>query len=235
MNSDFGKDFFDKEYVMELCQKFINLYDLSNYVKEINIVDGYHKKYCACYLPIKQELNFYLKSIYESFYKYITQYGIYTDVKEQNRLYAHYLLQIMLHELTHVEQTKLSYDDNYDSLHILVKEGIELGSRCPNNLTIREKILYTCFYNRILTEKNANCNSIKCLIELNETGDFLSKNELIAYKNKLEKYLDYGYTNKSAAENYYILRGKQKEYKKILFKENYDEYTRKSWGMPLNF
>jgi transposase len=86
-----------------------------------------------------------------------------------------------------------------------------------------------------LTEKNANCNSIKHIIELNETEDFLSKNELIAYKNKLEKYLDYGYTNKSAAENYYILRGKKKEYKKILFRENYDEYTRKSWGMPLNF
>jgi hypothetical protein len=234
MEFNLEKDFFDKEYLLLLCQKFISLYDLSNYVKEINIIDGYHEKFCACYFPIKQELNFYLKSIYESFYKYITQYKIYTNIREQNRLYAHYFLQIMLHELTHVEQTKLSYDDNCDSLHILVKEGIELGSRCPNDLTIREKLLYSFFYNNILTEKNANCNSIKYIIELNETEDFLSKNELIAYKGKLEKYLAYGYTTKSAAENYYILRGKQKEYKKILFRENYDEYTRKSWGMPLN-
>jgi hypothetical protein len=140
----------------------------------------------------------------------------------------------MLHELTHVEQTKLSYDKIYDSLHVLVNEGIELGSRCANDLTIREKLLYLYFHNNILTEKNANCNSIKYIIELNETEDFLSRNDLIAYKNKLKKYLDYGYTNKSAAENYYILRGKQQEYKKILFKENYDEFTKKSWGMPLN-
>jgi hypothetical protein len=230
----FEEDFFNKEYLIELCKNLINLYDLNDFVKEINIVNGYHRKFCACYLPIKQELNFYLKSIYESFYKYITQYEINTDIKKQDRLYAHYLLQIMLHELTHVEQTKLSYDDNYDSLHILVKEGIELGSRCPNALTIREKLLYSFFYNNILTEKNANCNSIKHIIELNEVEDFLSKDELIFYKNKLEKYLAYGYTNKSASENYYILRGKQKEYKKILFKENYDEYTKKSWGMPLN-
>jgi hypothetical protein len=84
-----------------------------------------------------------------------------------------------------------------------------------------------------LTEKNANCNSIKSLIELNDKNDFLSKYELITYRNELEKYLNYGYTTKSASENYYILRGKQKEYKKIPFNENYSEFTRRSWGMPL--
>jgi hypothetical protein len=225
-------DVFDQDYLLELCQRLIGLYDLGDYVNRINIIDGYHKKFCAYYLPMQRELNFYLKSVYESFYRYITQYEIYTNIKEQNRLYYHYLLKIMLHELTHVEQTKLSYDDNSDSLHILVREGIELGSRCPVSLTIREKVLYSCFYNWILTEKNANCNAIKRLIELNWIEDFLSKDELIAYKNELEKYLDYGYTHKSAAENYYILRGKQKEYKKILFTENYDDYTRRSWGMP---
>jgi hypothetical protein len=233
MELNLEQDYFDKEYLQELCQKLITLYNINNYVKEINIIDGYHKSVCACYFPNEQELNFYLKSIYESFYKYVTQYEIYSNINEQNRLYSHYILQIILHELTHVEQNKLSHEDEIDSLHILAKEGIELGNRCQNNLTLREKILYSFFYNNILTEKNANCNSLKHIIELNEKEDFLSKNELINYKTKLEKYLTYGYTNKSAAENYYILRGKQNEYKKILFKENYDEFTRESWGMPL--
>jgi hypothetical protein len=226
-------NFNDKEYLKDLCLELIDIYDLNNYVKSINIIDEYNKKICACYYPTKEEINIYLKSVYESFYKYVTQYEVFTSIKEQNRRYYLYLLQVLLHELMHVEQTKLSCEDNNDSLHILVKEGIELGSRCPNNLTPREKLLYTFFHDKILTEKNANCNSIKSLIELNDKNDFLSKYELITYRNELEKYLNYGYTTKSASENYYILRGKQKEYKKIPFNENYSEFTRRSWGMPL--
>jgi hypothetical protein len=227
------ENFFDKDFIKELCLQLTDLYDLKDYVNELNIIDGYHKRTCACYYPIKKELNIYLKSVYESFYNYMSQYDYFLTSKEQNRHYAFYLLQVILHELTHVNQTKLSDEESNDSLHILVKEGIELGSRCPNNLTKGEKILYSLFHDRVLTEKNANCESIKRFLELNYELDFLSKYELIEYKNKLEKYLKYGYTNKSAAENYYILRGKQKEYKQILFDENYDEYTRRSWGMPL--
>jgi hypothetical protein len=233
INFNLEEDFFDKDFIKELNVKLIDMYGLNNYVDKINIIDGYHKKNCASYYPNEKEINIYLKSVYESFYRYITQYLFLINEKEQNRRYGLYLLQIMLHELMHAKQAKLSCETNNDSLHILVKEGIELGRRCPNNLTLREQILYSLFHDRILTEKNANCNSIKELIEVNNMLDFLSKEELIMYKVELEKNLNYGYTTKSAAENYYILRGKEKEYKKISFTETYDEYTRRSWGMPL--
>jgi hypothetical protein len=105
--------------------------------------------------------------------------------------------------------------------------------RCPNELDVREKILYRWFHDWILTEKNAECNSRRLLLELNNKLDFMSKSELELCKKELVKYLDYGYTSKSASENYYILRGKHREYFQISFEEDYDEFTRKSWGMPL--
>jgi hypothetical protein len=58
-------------------------------------------------------------------------------------------------------------------------------------------------------------------------------NETLYLEEQLEKYLNYGYNNHSASENYYRARGKVKEYKKIPFNEDYDAYTKRSWGMPI--
>jgi hypothetical protein len=227
------KNIYNSEYIKELTTNLIKEYSLEEFVLNLNILDNYNKKSCANYYPSTKTLNIHQKSIYQSFYMWYSQYNLISSEERLNRGYGIYLLKVLLHELTHASQYKEYQKFNTDSLGIIINEGIELGLRCPDKLTIREKILYNAFHDRILTEKNAECNSRKLLIELNDKIDFLSKNELIECKNELIKYLDYGYTKKSACENYYLLRGKHKEYTKIPFNENYNDFTRKSWGMPL--
>jgi hypothetical protein len=230
MNIDLDNDLYNTKQIEDLVSYLVNIYKLNNYIKVLNITFKSHLNTIATYFPTKKELNLYLKAIDYSSYN-LSYFINESNIKRNSNLY---LLQTILHELTHAKQTKLSEENINDSLHILITEGIELGSRCPTNLTIREKVLYTFCHDLILTEKNANCESVKNIIELDNKENFLTNNELIYLENLQEKYLNKGYTKtSSAAKNYYNLRGKVKEYKKIPFNEDYDDYTKRSWGMPL--
>ena len=219
----------------------INIYDLANYFKEYYELNDYIQKvefksikgdglYLVNEKTLILDLNRILNSSYNQ-YKHI-------DELYNFNLERYYLINIiftLLHEISHAEQVKLSDENVDDTLHKIVREGIELGRRSPDNLTLDEKILDFKFHDKLLTERNANINAYYKMYCLNDL-DLLGIGELRYIIDRLNKYLSSGYyIYKNPCRTYYALRNKRDEYKQLDFNDkDYDLYTKLSWGFPVD-
>ena len=151
-----------------------------------------------------------------------------------NRVYNLFLLETIYHEINHVKQTREADKNINDSLHKIIKEGIELAKRMPDKLTFDEEIIYKYYYLNVLIERNAEIMSLYTLIDNNNRINIFTKTELLYLKENLINFVRFGYHGKvNPVYTYYNLRKKSKEYKEINFNKEYNLITTLSWGLPI--
>ena len=230
------KDLF-KSHVFELYQ--IN--DLAYYLKEYYELNDYIKKIEFKSIPgdglymvndktLTIDVDNILSSSFNQYSKYVEFYNLHFD-----RYYLINIILTLLHEINHARQVKMSDENIDDTLHKIVREGVELGRRSPNNLTPVERILNNSFHDKILTERNANINAYYDFYLFNELK-LLGQGELIYIVDRLNQYLSSGYyLYKNPCKVYYSLRDKREEYNNLDFNDkNYALYTKLSWGFPVD-
>ncbi|MCR4580949.1 MAG: hypothetical protein K5666_00345 [Bacilli bacterium] len=222
---------YEKTDYEKLIWLLVNDKELDAYVQEIKF-----KKLGALgmYIPNDKLLKFNMnKNIRRS---YLSYYGIsdYYSIEYQ-RLATINLLLSVLHELYHVEQAKMADDSSDDSLHKVVREGMELGRRSPKKLKLSERMLYRFHYHKVLTERSAEIISTAELLEYRLYGLFTPA-ELRYLKDQLIGLVNRGYKNGTCpCEKYYSLRNKKDEYNKLDFNDkDYDLLTRLAWGFPVD-
>ena len=227
----FNEQCFSNHIVAEIIELLIREKRLDNYVDVISF--NYDKnENDGAYLPNDNRLIINTNIISENAAKWYNREEIDKNDTNFTRINNLFLLNIIYHEINHVIQTKEADKKINDSLHKIIKDGIEIARRNPDKLNYNEEILYKYFYVNILTERNAEIMSLYTLSNFNQ---IFTKSELQCIKEKLISYMKFGYHGKATpAYSYYRLLKRHKEYKELSFDENYDVLTRISWGLPLN-
>lgn len=222
--------------IEELINLIINDKELSAYANTISFEQS--KMYnLAMFLVNDKKIlinDKYLEYLFHNWYRTL---GLPLDENLINEFYKIYIILMSLHETNHVNQVKESETREKDSISIILNEGIELGRRSPNHLTLKEKLIYRYANSYIPTEKNADINALFELINIAEHHNLLSIIGLNYLYNQLLYQLLKGYNpskDRCPTEIYYNLRGKREEYDNIPFDENYYTFTKLSYGLPIN-
>lgn len=225
-----------KDDIVRLVYLLVEDYSLDDYLEHIDFEKTY-KHNLALYLVNDKKLVINLDNINYFYNNWFHNKGIALDQTSLIRFYDLYVIRIIVHEFKHIFQVKESITDEQDSKSIILKDGIGLGRRSPNNLTFKEKLLYKYLHDFVPTEKNAETTSLGYLININNEDSFLySDEEFILYQDFINELLK-GYEIKKElcpTEIYYRIRGMSDEFANIPFDEEYDTLTRLSWGMPVN-
>lgn len=217
--------------ILELADMFVDHYDLRDYVKDIHL-DA--PKHLGCYNPYTKEIYVSIDRLLESSFKtcvaYEDDYYLRLD-----RMYMLSILHTLLHELNHARQSKEAESSVDDTLHAIIREGIDLGRRNPLNLDKREKILLNLHYSRVLIERNAEIEAIYALLEYRNSRAF-NIQELNYLRDYLNQLISHGYLfNQNPCKTYYKLRHKKHEYDMLDFNDkDYDLLTKLSWGFPID-
>lgn len=216
---NYNRKTLDGESIVLIIKSLVDFYSLREYVECVEI-KAKRTPYLGAYLLDEKKII-------------INPYVVRTDYRQE--IHNLYIINTILHEIEHAIQSKMADDPRNDSLRIIVKEGIELGKRCPTNLNIYELLLYKMFYQYILIERNAEITANIKLLRLNEELDILSTKEIDYLKFNIINRVIMGYTPKTnPVKKYYRLRHKQAEYNQIPFNESYSIRERLSWGMPID-
>lgn len=231
--------FLDVESIRELCDLLIDEEKLNSFIKSILFKKSREKGLLASYYPVPKELNVYIDNINHYFSRKSLELDFYMSETDDSNLYNTIVLMAILHEIEHANQEKkATLNSEQESLDKIIIEGMEFGRRTPSKLTIREKIKYCIFYKKILFERNAEIIALYKLLKLDDRTGILSFEQKNNICKELSEYSLYGYKLKhdkieSPSESYYKLRKKEDEYSSISFKENYNNLTKLSWGMPI--
>lgn len=145
------------------------------------------------------------------------------------------ILETIMHELRHAEQVKEANSKMNDPVHIIIKEGVDLGRHFSHKFSIKEKLFYKLHYNSVLVERDASITSLIELINIDEKIEFIGPFEKEKYiYPKLIKLIKKGYTRDSSpSRKYFKLRKKLDIYDNLNFyMNNYDDITKLSWGLP---
>ena len=232
-----GKEF-DEKSLKYLIEMIASSEYLSDYLKNIQFGS---LKSCAIYFPSYRNLIIDLRNIKFGSFNLLPSFSSNLNRMELIRFFNFNCLCTILHELEHVKQKKDSIERTYaDSvIQNLIDEGIEFGSRLPNDISWREKILYSIFYNQVLFERDAEIKSLFTFIDLGLELSFLSINDLSFYNNNLLKMCLSNYKKStngiiSPSEFYYHKRGKFNEFLLLKFESNKDNVETISWGLPID-
>ncbi|HPF82606.1 MAG TPA: hypothetical protein PLV83_00325 [Bacilli bacterium] len=235
-----GNYYINSEDIKNVINAISNEEDFNKYIDNISIGER-KRKYQGSYDPNKKELS--IQPIYIN-YTWAQTLRNYNSVNDNDKLAKYnnlFYLIIILHELEHVKQVKYSVENNDNrAINKLVNEGIELGRRSPDKLSVGEKILYNFTPFTVLTERDAEIKSIYNIVFNDEIAELLTKEEYYCLVCRLHKLLIRNYEMHgenviSPSKRYYQLRGKSKEYKDIEFEDDYDHLTKLSWGMPVDY
>lgn len=225
--------------IIELISVLKKELDLYDYIKTIDIVD-YSKKGEGRYLPNEKYLMISPRKIYEDFLRWVRQNNYPINARAISRQFNLFVLITIYHEISHVLQDKKDIEQReYDSRGILLHETIEFGRRLPNQVSTYEKFLYKTFYKLMLMERNAETESLYTILTLDDQHEFLNDRERhFIIKELLKNFSEYYIENKNGiicpAKIYYYLRLKKREFNNIPFTEEYDNFTKLSWGMPIS-
>ena len=232
-----GKELNEKS-LLELISLIVLSEGLHDYLSRVEV--GKLKCY-AIYYPSYRNLIIDLENIKFSSFNLLPTFTSNLNKKEFTRFFNFNCLCTILHELQHVKQKRDSIERTYgDSvIQSLINEGIEFGSRLPNNVSFSEKILYNFFYNQVLFERDAEIKSLLNFIDLGNEFSFFSIGDLSFFNEKLLKMcLRYYKKNTSRiispSEIYYCKRGKIDEYLSFDFDDQQDIINVLSWGLPIN-
>lgn len=224
--------------IIELINSLKKELDLYDYLRKIEIVD-YSKKFEGKYLPSDKSMMISPHRIYENFLRWVNENNYPLNARGISRLYNLFVLITIYHEIFHVLQDKEDNESRkFDSRGILLHESIEFGRRIPQNTSPYEKLIYKMFYKLMLMERNAESEALYRILLIDEQSEFLTDREKKYIINEILNTLSYGYFNKEnglicPSQIYYSIRLKPKQYKDISFHENYDNFTKLSWGMPI--
>lgn len=232
---------FDDDCIENLIVHVLCSERLSDFVRSVEI--NFSRRGLASYYPKVRKLVFNPKAIYLSSFNLYPRLGENMDKKSLNRFFNCNFLIALFHELEHARQTKIASSPilEKDSLRTLIDEGIEFGSRLPDDVSTREKIIYSFFHSSVLTERDADITAFLKILSVNDELDILNSS-LLSYFNKdlldccVENYhyTSFGRKLISPSEVYYRMRGKKEDYRDITFDEDYDSITKLSWGMPID-
>ena len=229
-----GKEYVSKKIIYDYIKYLVKNNNLDGQVNEININKRLEVS-LGSYFPATKTLNVNLNNIIDSFS--VMSRRLHANNKEENiRFYNLIIMQIINHEIVHAIQTKISEEAKDDSLHIIAREGIELGKKATYGLSMKEKITTSFFYHYLLTEKNAEVMSYYHLLKINNEYNIFTLKEQEFIRKQLIKNILIGYSKRqSPVEYYYKLRGKMKEFINIKFDEEYSNLEILSWGMPIKY
>ena len=217
--------------IIEYIYLLVSKYNLEDYVKDV-VLDG--DKHLGSYNPNTKEISINTNRLLDSSYKTVL---LYQDMYRLNmdRLYIISILNVIYHEIYHAIQTQAADSCCNDTLHKVIKEGIELGRRSPNKLDFNEKILFDLYYSKVLIERNAEIQAVTELLKLQHTT-LLKIPEISYLRDYLNTLLNRGYFfGSNPCKTYYKLRNKKKDYSELDFDDaDYNMLTRLSWGFPVD-
>ena len=169
------------QYIMDICSrepsdygKLINMLITDNHLREyVDKIVINHTNCLGMYIPNKKELRININRIARK--AFMKSFDIQSEFNiEPDRFATICVLATVFHELYHVEQTKMCFDSSDDTLHKIVREGIELGRRSPNGLNVNERLLYHFRYLDVLTERSAEVNSMVKVLMCRKSGAVLA-------------------------------------------------------------
>ena len=227
--------FKNEEYTVdELYYLALELIDYFRLSEFITSVEFHSLKADTIYKPDEKKIILDPDSMLNSSFYEFEQHGSSYNMR-LTRLYLIYILKAIIYELTHVNQIKIADEKTDDTLHTIIREGVELNSRVLNDLTDDEIDLFRFHQDQILVERQATINSLYQLRKLNYLQIFTGE-ELAYIEDRFKKELYKGYyCYKTPVQTYYRLRGKQEELKSLDFNDkDYSTFTRLSWGLPVD-
>lgn len=234
IKTNFDERQFNDEMIIELIELLIREYRLDNYVDVISFNHD-KKENDGAYFPNDNKIVINPNIVIENTARWYNKKEFNKNDTNFSRMYNLFLLETIYHEINHVIQTKEADRKTNDSLHKIIKDGIELAKRVPDKLNYEEEILYKFFYVNVLTERNAEIMSLYTLLNDDKKNNVFTETELKRLKEKLIDYIKLGYHGKvNPVFTYYRLLKKNKEYKQISFSEEYNLITTLSWGLPIN-
>ncbi len=232
----YNKYYLDEKNVKMLLNLLIKEKNLEDVVK--NIIINKRDNNAGGYILSSRTIYINIADIINNSHYWMNRFPDQFSEQFSIRFANLQILETINHELRHAKQLKESNSNKKDPVHIIIKEGIDLGRHFSNKFSIREKLFYKIHYNSVLLERDANIISLLELLEINEKISIISPFEIEKYLYpKLIKLIKKGYTKDSTpAKKYFKLRNKLDVYNKFNFYLNdYDDITKLSWGLPIQY
>lgn len=230
-----GNSYFDKGYIKFFVEEYINNNELGKYLKGVLLTEFYEysiDNLGVLYNYNSKVLDIDLSLIDKTFNTFLNNINVAYDDNTINRLYNMYVLLIIIKELNYVNQLKISTSSLDDSLTKLANNVTQLRIKKFNNkLSIREKFVYSFYYDYILSNRQATLASIDTILNSKET---LIKEANIWLKKQYNTLLLLGYDKSSPLEEYLKLIGKKHFLDDSLNTNDYSLNTLALWGYPIN-
>ena len=229
----YNKNYLSEKEVKILIKQLITEKQLNDVVE--NIIINKNDKHAGGYLINDKTVYINIADIINNSHSWMNRFPDQFSESFSIRFANLQILETIFHELRHAKQVKETNSETNDPVHVIIKEGVDLGKQFSNKFSIREKIFYKIHYNSVLIERDASITSLIELLNINEKVEFISPFEKEKYiYPKLIKLIKKGYTkDSSTSRKYFKLRKKLDIYDSFNFyMNNYDDITKLSWGLP---
>lgn len=229
----YNKNYLTEKDVTMLLKLLIDEKELNDVVNSITI--NRNDSHAGGYLIKDKAIYINIADIIENSHAWMNRFPDQFSERFSIRLANLQVLETILHELRHAKQVNEANSNINDPVHVIIKEGVDLGKHFSNRFSFREKLFYKIHYNSVLVERDASITSLIELLNINEQINFISPFEKEKYiYPKLVKLIKRGYTkDTSPSKRYFKLRKKLDIYDNLNFYMNdYDDITKLSWGLP---
>ena len=233
ITKDFSEQFMNEKKIKELIELVKQEEDLKGLLHRVDVVNKF-AKFLGFYSFQDRHLIINMNGIQHAYDHFLKENNIHFGTMASTRHYNIMVVNTVLHELTHATQAKEAIKPINDSLHQIIKEGMDMGVRSPYQISPYKKTFGRLFYSDILVERQAEFNSLYSMLKRNEETNFLSERETIWLEKKLIGLIIKGYgKHHTPVSKYYFLRNKLHEYRQIPFTEDYSMEERLGWGLAV--
>lgn len=232
----YNQNYLSEKDVITLLKLLISEKNLENYVK--NIIINQNDNKAGGYIISDKAIYINIADIINHSHNWMNRFPDQFSERFSIRFANLQILETINHELRHANQVKEADSKKNDPVHIIIKEGIDLGRHFSNKFSIKEKLFYKLHYENVLIERDASITSLIELLNTNKELGIISPFEIEKYiYPKLIKVIRNGYTkNSNPAKKYFKLRKKIDIYNSFNFYTNsYDDITKLSWGLPIEY
>ncbi len=232
----YNQNYLSEKDVIILLKLLISENNLEDYVE--NIIINQNDNKAGGYIISNKAVYINIADIIDNSHNWINRFPDQFSERFSIRFANLQILETIYHELRHAKQVKEADSKKNDPVHIIIKEGIDLGRHFSNKFSIKEKLFYKLYYKNVLVERDASITSLIKLLNTNKELGVISPFEIEKYiYPKLIKLIKNGYTKDSSpAKKYFKLRKKSHIYNSFNFYiNNYDDITKLSWGLPVEY
>ena len=234
ISEDFSERQFNEKKIKRIIELLKEEQELPGFLYRVDVCNRF-KKFLGFYSFQDRHLIINLNGIQHSYDRFLKENNIRFGSAPSIRHYNIMVTNTILHELAHATQAKEAVKPQYDTIHQIVKEGLEIGVRSPYQISPYKYIFTRLFYNDILIERQAEFSSLYSMLKRNEETGYLSERETLWLEKKLLGLIAHGYgKHHTPVSKYYTLRGKYNEYHHLPLTEDYSLEERLSWGLPVD-